>query len=584
MPEVFVSYSHSDSEWLDRLDKHFRALWRSGNLPVISQWDDRWIAPGEPWREKISEAIRSAKVAVLLISTDFLASEFIRTVEMPELLTAAESAGLIIVSLYLKPASIKEHPLTKYQFVNSRPVIDMTEADQERAFRSAAKVVFGALEGGTGLSDSLPITSQIALAERKSKGEILQEVLDASTDRGLRSQDILQSKGTVSGQFVMPDEIRRTLSGSERVLLLAIEEERQEAVFSAFDLGETYSTELSEGIYRFRAFLVDGSAEDPVEATIQAIGLPCTVDLLYIEQMAEENPGALNVVVNDSPTPVRSNGHLYTHFLFVESESEFADEYPDSLGALFEGLDEYPDQETANSLSGVWRIAESYEHGETTGTLHLREVANELFGFMIVRDVTNDGDEFVVKETIVGRVEDRFVDLHGVEYEVLDGDVGMGYCLDSWQGKLVSTDVMEGQSRDEMGTRGQFVMTRETQGAAEPLQLSDGSGAVRIGQEEAMNTEGIVLSGSKLGPGESVPLDIELEADTTYAIYVTPAKSRADFDLHVFDENGSVVAIDDDPDSDALCVVTPRWTGKFTVVVSSINRKSKFELLISEMD
>ena len=69
MTTVFISYSHKDEVWKDRLVTHLGVLQQEGLLDL---WDDRRIGAGGNWYQKIEEAIARASVAVLLVSADFL--------------------------------------------------------------------------------------------------------------------------------------------------------------------------------------------------------------------------------------------------------------------------------------------------------------------------------------------------------------------------------------------------------------------------------------------------------------------------------------------------------------------------------
>jgi len=99
-PMVFISYSHHDEAWKDRLVRHLRVLKLEGNLEV---WDDRRISAGDEWRGEIQNAMEHARVAVLLISADFLNSEFIRGTEVPRLLERHAKEGLRIIPLIVHP-------------------------------------------------------------------------------------------------------------------------------------------------------------------------------------------------------------------------------------------------------------------------------------------------------------------------------------------------------------------------------------------------------------------------------------------------------------------------------------------------
>lgn len=140
--KVFVSYSHADEKWLQMLQVHLTPLERSG---MVARWDDTKIAPGKKWREEIANAIRSTKVAVLLISAHFMASEFIAQNELPPLLEAAEHEGTVILPVIVSPCLMGS--LSAFQAVNSpsKPLVDLGKGDRDRVWVKLMEAITAAL-------------------------------------------------------------------------------------------------------------------------------------------------------------------------------------------------------------------------------------------------------------------------------------------------------------------------------------------------------------------------------------------------------------------------------------------------------
>lgn len=143
--QVFISYSHKDSKWLQRLQIHLKPLEKSG---MINMWDDTRISPGSKWRNEIEKAIKRAKVAVLLISADFLASEFIIDNELPTLLQAAASEGAMILPVIVSPCRFeKTEGLRQFQAINTpkEPLSRLDKTKREEIFVKVADAVEAAL-------------------------------------------------------------------------------------------------------------------------------------------------------------------------------------------------------------------------------------------------------------------------------------------------------------------------------------------------------------------------------------------------------------------------------------------------------
>lgn len=129
---LFISYSHNDRPWLEMLRPHLRPLERQGSIEI---WDDTQIQAGMKWRDQINAAITRARVAVLLVSPHFLASDFIIANELPPLLDSAEREGLTVLPLIVSPCRFTKTPsISRYQAVNDprSTLQELSEAERNR--------------------------------------------------------------------------------------------------------------------------------------------------------------------------------------------------------------------------------------------------------------------------------------------------------------------------------------------------------------------------------------------------------------------------------------------------------------------
>jgi formylglycine-generating enzyme required for sulfatase activity len=144
--ELFISYSHRDLKWLEQLRTHLKPLERNYNLV---RWDDSRIKPGDKWLVEIEQALARAAVALLLVSPDFVASDFIDRKEMPSLLDAAQIQGLAILWVPLRPISLKLFPqIEQYQalFSPDRTLADMTDVEQDRTLAKISETILETID------------------------------------------------------------------------------------------------------------------------------------------------------------------------------------------------------------------------------------------------------------------------------------------------------------------------------------------------------------------------------------------------------------------------------------------------------
>jgi 8-oxo-dGTP pyrophosphatase MutT (NUDIX family) len=150
---VFISYSHADQRWLDRLLKILH--------PVKSQldvWSDHRIAPGALWKTEILDALASAKVAVLLVSSNFLASDFISKVELPIILKAEKRRKLTIVWIPLQDCLYEGTAIELFQAATDpkKPLESLPLAKKNAELTRIARIIIAAATSSAPATTSLP--------------------------------------------------------------------------------------------------------------------------------------------------------------------------------------------------------------------------------------------------------------------------------------------------------------------------------------------------------------------------------------------------------------------------------------------
>jgi tetratricopeptide (TPR) repeat protein len=160
-PTVFISYSHKDEVWKERLLTHLRISEKEG---LVELWDDRRIEAGTEWRAEIEKAIDAAAVGILLISADFLVSEFIRGEEIPRMLERRSKNGMRLFPVMVRScdwqivswlAPIQIRP------TGARPLADFRGDRRDSEMAAIARELRGILDSKTTVLPILPTLHQL---------------------------------------------------------------------------------------------------------------------------------------------------------------------------------------------------------------------------------------------------------------------------------------------------------------------------------------------------------------------------------------------------------------------------------------
>jgi tetratricopeptide (TPR) repeat protein len=126
--ELFYSYAHRDEELRKELEKHLSVLKREN---VITSWHDRMIGSGDDWAGRIDEHINTAQVILLLVSADFLASDYCYDVEMKRALERHEANEARVIPVILRECEWQATRLKRLQALptGAKPVDQWTKLD-----------------------------------------------------------------------------------------------------------------------------------------------------------------------------------------------------------------------------------------------------------------------------------------------------------------------------------------------------------------------------------------------------------------------------------------------------------------------
>lgn len=143
MPSLFFSYSHADEALRDQLEKQLAMLKRQG---VIETWHDRRIGAGTDWATQIDDHVETDDIILLLVSPDFLASDYCYEKEMRRAVERHDAGEAVVIPVILRPCDWQGAPFGKLQALpkDGKPVTLLPDIDA--ALLEVALGVRGAAE------------------------------------------------------------------------------------------------------------------------------------------------------------------------------------------------------------------------------------------------------------------------------------------------------------------------------------------------------------------------------------------------------------------------------------------------------
>jgi len=142
--EIFFSYSHKDEPFREQLETHLSMLKRQG---LIKPWHDRMITAGDEWKGQIDDNLNAADIVLLLVTANFLASDYCYDIEMTRAIERHEIGEARVIPIILAPVEGWMHsPFAKLQVLpkDGKPVTKWDDRDE--AFVNVAQGIRRAIE------------------------------------------------------------------------------------------------------------------------------------------------------------------------------------------------------------------------------------------------------------------------------------------------------------------------------------------------------------------------------------------------------------------------------------------------------
>ena len=193
---LFISYSHADESYRKQLETQLSILERNN---IISSWKDREIIPGQEWEDEIDKNLENAGIVILLVSPDFLDSDYCYEMEMKRAIEKHNSGDATVVPIIIRPCDWKETPFSKLHVLPKDAKAVSIWDNPDEAWLNVV----------TGLKKSIKLTKEKIVKnivqETFWKNSVSQDFRDWLNDTEIELRHRRVDKIFLNDVFVLPD-------------------------------------------------------------------------------------------------------------------------------------------------------------------------------------------------------------------------------------------------------------------------------------------------------------------------------------------------------------------------------------------
>ena len=278
--KIVFCYAHEDELLLNQLKSHLQPLQRQG---LITLWYDREIRAGSEWKQEIKKQLDTAQIILLLVSPDFMASDYCYSIEMQHALERHQIGEATVIPIILRPVYWHGEPLGRLQALptDGKPVTDPDWHDPDRAFYNITNGIYQVIEKLTAASLISFKPEAFSLRRTLWHGNRVEVVAFSSDGLTLASgsNGIIKLWNLASGKEVQIFTVRRHslrdfLNASSTVNYLAFSPDRQTLVSGEWEQTVTlWSLTSGKEIQTFTKHIVHHSSVNDYAMAFSPNGL-----------------------------------------------------------------------------------------------------------------------------------------------------------------------------------------------------------------------------------------------------------------------------------------------------------------------